>query len=180
LRKNVEIKAKVDHLGDLRMRVEDLSGSQGQTLIQEDTFFVIPGGRLKLRVCKGEDGQLIYYERGDQAEPALSSYIVSETNDPSALKSILSRVLDVRGVVRKVRELYWIGNTRVHLDEVDGLGSFLELEVVLNPDQGIEEGKATAIALMDRLDIKESDLVKTAYIDLLEVGPAARPVPEAR
>jgi adenylate cyclase class IV len=61
-----------------------------------------------------------------------------------------------------------VGNTRIHLDEVEGLGSFLELEVVLGPGESMEAGVATATGLVTELGIQESDLIQTAYIDLLE------------
>jgi len=71
-------------------------------------------------------------------------------------------------VVRKVRTLYLAGATRIHLDRVEGLGDFAELEVVLEPDQGSASGRATAAELMSALGIDERDLVEAAYIDLLE------------
>jgi predicted adenylyl cyclase CyaB len=74
----------------------------------------------------------------------------------------------VRGVVRKRRYLYLVGQTRVHLDEVEGLGEFMELEVVLRPEQSDAEGQAIARDLMTRLGIREEDLLEGAYMDLLE------------
>ena len=84
------------------------------------------------------------------------------------LKAVLSAALGVRGVVRKQRTLYQVGETRIHLDEVENLGSFLELEVMLSPGQSEEQGVNIAADLMARLGIEESDLVNVAYIDLLE------------
>jgi predicted adenylyl cyclase CyaB len=72
-------------------------------------------------------------------------------------------------VVRKKRWLYRVGQTRIHLDEVEGLGTFLELEVMLRPDESEGDGRATAATLMARLGIRESDLVPGAYMDLLEM-----------
>ena len=87
---------------------------------------------------------------------------------PDSLRNLLTQAFGIRGVVRKNRTLFLVGNTRVHLDEVEGLGSFMELEVVLGPEEGEAEGQAIAVDLMARLGIKESDLVEQAYIDLLE------------
>jgi predicted adenylyl cyclase CyaB len=81
---------------------------------------------------------------------------------------VLSTALGTRGVVRKQRLLYRIGNTRVHLDDVDGLGAFVELEVVLNESQTSQEGESVAEEIMKQLGICETDLVAEAYIDLLE------------
>ena len=83
------------------------------------------------------------------------------------MRSILSQILPVAGIVKKVRWFYRVGQTRIHLDRVDGLGDFVELEVVLRPDQEQREGIAIAQELMSRLGIVEDQLVKVAYIDLL-------------
>ena len=74
----------------------------------------------------------------------------------------------MRGVVRKTRYLYLAGQTRIHLDDVEGLGQFMELEVVLRPDQTDAEGQAIAEDLMARLGIRKEDLLEGAYMDLLE------------
>ena len=111
---------------------------------------------------------MIYYERPDSAGPKQSDYFISHTTEPRTLQDVLSRTYGVRGVVRKERWLYWIGNTRIHLDQVEGLGSFLEFEVVLSDGQTIDEGQAIAAGLMSRLDVAEADLIDAAYIDLLE------------
>jgi len=165
---NVEIKARVRDIAAVRAIAEKLSDQPCTVLLQEDTFFLTPQGRLKLRVLAPDRGQLIYYERADAAGPKRSEYFVSPTDDPASLKAVLAPCLGVRGVVRKRRLLYMVGNTRVHLDEVEGLGAFLELEVGLGADQGEAEGQATARELMARLGIQESDLIVGAYMDLLE------------
>jgi predicted adenylyl cyclase CyaB len=111
---------------------------------------------------------LIHYVRSDQNGPKRSNYDFYETDNPESLKAALASALGIRGVVRKERHLYLVGQTRVHLDTVSGLGSFVELEVVLRPDQSDMEGQAVARDLMARLDIKDDDLIEVAYIDMLE------------
>ena len=165
---NIEIKARVRDLADLRKRAEALSDTPVQVIPQEDTFFNSPRGRLKLRQLGPQRGQLVYYERNDAAGPKRSDYLIAETSDPSALKAALTAALGVRGVVRKTRYLYMVGQTRVHLDEVEGLGQFMELEVVMRPGQGDAEGQAIAHELMNKLGVAESDLLEGAYMDLLE------------
>jgi predicted adenylyl cyclase CyaB len=167
---NIEIKAKVKNLDALREQVEALSDVPGQSIWQEDTFFQVPEGRLKLRVLGPDRGELIYYQRPDAAGPKASNYLVYRTQGPAALNAVLSASLVVRGVLRKKRWLYHIGNTRVHLDQVQGLGKFLELEVALAPDQDPAQGETTALELMEQFGIKEEDLVEVAYIDLLLSG----------
>jgi predicted adenylyl cyclase CyaB len=94
--------------------------------------------------------------------------VVAPTQDPEALRAALSRALGVRAVVRKTRTVHLVGRTRIHLDRVDGLGDFIELEVVLRPDEETASGASVARELMTRLEIAEEDLVEAAYVDLLE------------
>ncbi len=165
---NIEIKARVDDCAALRQKAELLSESACQVIPQEDTFFNCPYGRLKLRELGADRGQLVYYQRADKAGPKHSDYHIFETNQPSGLKGILTQAYGVRGVVSKVRYLYIVGQTRIHIDEVRGLGAFMELEVVLQPGQSDEQGEAIANKLMQQLGIDSKDLVEAAYIDLLE------------
>jgi predicted adenylyl cyclase CyaB len=165
---NVEIKARVrDHI-ELSKRAEGLSDTPLQVIPQEDTFFNTSRGRLKLRQLAPGRGQLVYYERGDKTGPKRSDYLIVETSDPSALKAALTAALGVRGVIRKRRSLYLVGQTRIHLDEVEGLGQFMELEVVLGPEQSDADGQAIADDLMVKLGVAQADLLEGAYMDLLE------------
>jgi predicted adenylyl cyclase CyaB len=163
----VEIKARVTDLAAIRRRVEELA-EQGPTVLeQEDTFLACPRGRLKLRqFADSAPAELIYYERADGTAPRESRYVVHRVADPDSLRQVLSAALGIRGVVRKRRTLYLIGPTRVHLDEVKGLGSFVELEVVLRPGQAPAEGMKIAQTLMDQLGIQPHQLVDRAYVDL--------------
>jgi predicted adenylyl cyclase CyaB len=125
---------------------------------------------LKLRIQNPERGELIYYERPDQGGPKRSDYHLAETADPENLKIALSLALGVRGVVRKTRYLYMAGQTRIHLDDVEDLGYFMELEVVLKSGQSDAEGQAIAQDLMRRLGIREEALLEGAYVDLIETN----------
>lgn len=165
---NVEIKARVRNLSDLSQRAESLSDTPVELIPQEDTFFNTPHGRLKLRQLAPEQAQLVYYERADTAGPKRSYYLISETSDPSSLKAILTTALGVRGVVRKLRRLYLLGQTRLHLDDVEGLGHFMELEVVIRPGQSDAEGQVIAEDLMQKLGIAPGDLLDGAYMDMIE------------
>jgi predicted adenylyl cyclase CyaB len=165
---NIEIKARVRDIAALHDRAAALSGSPPQVIPQEDTFFVVPRGRLKLRQLAPDFGQLVFYERPDREGPKRSDYYLAGTTEPQALKTALAAALGVRGVVRKVRHLYLAGQTRIHVDEVEGLGDFMELEVVLRDGQTDNEGQAIAEDLMRRLGIEPADLLERAYMDLLE------------
>ena len=164
---NVEIKARVRNPARLKSLAEALALTPSQIILQEDTFFQVPRGRLKLRIFAPNSAELIYYEREDGPGPKESRYSLSRTSEPDALKTVLQESLGVQGIVRKQRTLYLVGQTRIHLDEVDGLGSFVELEVVLQAHQSHADGDQIARGLMVKLEIQDSDLVERAYIDLL-------------
>jgi predicted adenylyl cyclase CyaB len=165
---NIEIKARVRDIAALQRRAAALSDTPVQVIPQEDTFFNVPRGRLKLRLLGEDRAQLVFYERPDQGGPKRSNYHIFETQDPDNLKTTLALALGVRGVVRKTRRLYLAGQTRIHLDDVEGLGQFMELEVVLRPGQSDTDGQAVATRLMQDLGVLPEDLLEGAYMDLLE------------
>lgn len=115
---------------------------------------------------------MIFYDRADVTGAKQSNYEITPVADAATLKSVLRQALGETVVVEKTRVLYLIGQTRVHLDTVIGLGTFLELEVVLRPDQSSSGGYEVAADLMRRLGIRESDLIATAYADMLIASPA--------
>jgi predicted adenylyl cyclase CyaB len=165
---NIEIKARVRDFNKLQQSAAQLSDTPCQVIPQEDTFFNCPQGRLKLRELAPNHGQLIYYQRQDITGPKHSDYKIFTTADPINLKLILSEAFGIRGIVKKVRYLYLVGQTRLHLDDVMGLGKFMELEVVLQPGQTDTEGQAVAETLMEKLEVRDSDLIDSAYMDLIE------------
>jgi len=171
---NIEVKAKAEDFDGLRRLVEQISDTPCVTLQQEDTFFNTPRGRLKLRVLAPDHGELIYYVRDDATGPKRSDYAISMTAEPDTLKAVLAAAWGIRGVVRKQRWLYTVANTRIHLDNVEGLGTFLELEVVLSAGQSEQQGHAMAAELVAKLGLQDSDLVDVAYIDLFDKGLASR------
>jgi predicted adenylyl cyclase CyaB len=165
---NVEIKARVHDPGGLRARAAALADGSPELILQTDTFFPVPSGRLKLRDFGDGRGELIFYRRADVSGPKVSDYRISPTADPVGLREALTAALGMVGIVRKRRTLYLVGQTRVHLDEVEELGDFLELEVVLREGQSAEEGDRIARGLMAALGVEQEDLVTGAYIDLLK------------
>ncbi len=164
---NIEIKAKAGNFARVIQLAEQISDTEVELLSQEDTFFNTPAGRLKLRVFGPQSGELIYYVREDSKEAKRSDYLITKTADPEGLKEALSLALGVRGVVRKRRLLYKSGPTRIHLDDVEGLGHFMELEYVVTAGEDFEQATKAVQELMGRLEISDGDLVPQAYIDLL-------------
>ena len=167
MNRNIEIKARAQDLEALEKLVRELADSGPTIIRQDDTFFTSRTGRLKLRKLSDTEGELIYYERPDTSTPVESRYAIARTPAPGDLLDVLSRSVGVSGVVRKERSLYLIGQTRVHLDRVEGLGDFVELEVVLLPGQDTDDGVRIARELMTTLAIPEDALVEKAYVDLL-------------
>jgi predicted adenylyl cyclase CyaB len=165
--RNVEIKATVSDFSRVTAAFAALATTEPVQVAQEDTFFHCPRGRLKLRRLSAAAGELIHYERPDEAGPKTSRYIVVPTAEPDRLRDALAAAYGVVGVVRKRRTVRLIGRTRVHLDTVEHLGSFVELEVVLSDDEPLEPAVAEARRLMTALGIGEEQLVGGAYIDLL-------------
>jgi predicted adenylyl cyclase CyaB len=164
---NIEMKARVIDLAHIKHIAAEISDVPGVLLEQEDIFFHSPNGRLKLRILTPNGGELIFYERADQSGPRYSAYTVASTADPASLRNVLTSALGIRGIVKKERLLYQVGQTRIHLDEVGGLGSFVELEFVMYPGQEMKEGIASLQALIEQLGIREEDWVAQAYVDLL-------------
>lgn len=165
---NIEIKARARDFDEIRRRAESLSSAPMEAIPQEDIFFHTAQGRLKLRILSEDRAQLIYYTRPDQEGPKRSDYHIFHTSDPANLKRVLELAYGIRGVVRKTRYLYLVGQTRVHLDDVEGLGQFMELEVVMGEGQSDQEGQAIAQDLMASLGVEPSELLEGAYMDLLE------------
>ncbi|MGD0483613.1 MAG: class IV adenylate cyclase [Gemmatimonadales bacterium] len=174
--RNVEIKARLRDADATRRLVAAVADGPPTTLEQADTFFRVAAGRLKLRELADGTAELIHYERRDTTAPADSRYAKCAVPDAGALRELLAAALGVRGRVVKRRLLFRVGRTRVHLDDVEGLGAFLELEVEMAEGESEAAGAAEARRLMRRFGIPEDALVAEAYVDLLERsgrGPAA-------
>jgi len=165
--RNVEIKARIESVDALLPRARMIADSGPTEIVQDDTFFSCPNGRLKLRAFSETSGELIFYQRPDVAGPKESFYVISPTASPDTLRESLSLAYGVSGRVRKHRTLFLAGRTRIHLDRVDGLGDFLELEVVLAEGESAGAGTRIAHELLDKLGVSSQQLLEGAYIDLL-------------
>jgi len=164
---NIEVKAALRDPAAAEAIAARLSGGGPEILRQDDLFFRSPGARLKLRILGPHRGELIRYERADIAGLRASRYEIARTEDPDRLLNILTAALEQVGRVKKTRQLYLVGQTRIHIDAVEGLGNFLELEVVLQPGQSEAEGRQIATGLLDQFGISQDDVLAGAYVDLL-------------
>ena len=164
--RNIEIKARVASIDAVMPPARALAQHDAALIAQDDTFFRVPHGRLKLREFADGSAELIHYDRADTVDAKLSDYRRVPVADADALAEALTRACGTRGRVRKRRLLRMAGQTRIHLDRVDGLGDFLELEVVLSDGQSDADGTAIAERLMTALAIGPEDRLAGAYLDL--------------
>jgi adenylate cyclase class IV len=167
LARNIEIKAHIDDPAACAARAAALADRGPIEIDQDDTFFRCIGGRLKLRAFSDGTGELIYYRRANQQGPKESFYLRSPTSAPDVLRESLALANGLAGRVKKHRKLFLVGRTRIHIDDVEHLGHFLELEVVLADDEPLEVGVSEAHGLIKRLGILPHQLVEEAYVDLL-------------
>jgi adenylate cyclase class IV len=166
LRRNIEAKWRHPRLEDGRTRALSLGAREAGHLEQRDTFFVAPRGRLKLREFGDGSAELIAYQRPDSGAARESNYVLCAAPEPRVLADALTHALGLVGVVVKKRELLLFEHTRIHLDRVDGLGSFIELETVVTTQTDAEAcNELDRIAAALALDPAER--VAVAYIDLL-------------
>ncbi len=193
--RNVEIKARVDAPEWARMH--QVAASQAERgpiqLYQVDTYFRTAVGRLKLREFENGAAELIFYHRPDQAEAKLSDYRLIPCPAPVELKATLTQTNGVLVVVEKRRVVYFGGPTRIHLDDVTGLGKFVELEVVVersrsqesevaadsnreavgegaSPEDSLAAAQQIAARWMTALGIESGSLIKGSYSDLIRQG----------
>ncbi|HET6994949.1 MAG TPA: class IV adenylate cyclase [Chitinophagaceae bacterium] len=164
---NVEIKARCRNPGFIRDYLQahgaELKGMDEQT----DTYFNVPNGRLKLREGNIENN-LIFYERENQAGPKNSKFNLVKIEDAVGLKEVLTKSNGIKVVVKKKREIYYIKNVKFHIDEVPGLGSFVEIEAGnILADLSGEKLKSQCDFYMKELGIKQEDLVEISYSDML-------------
>ncbi len=165
-RRNVELKCRCRDLEAVRRRAEAAGARDAGVLVQRDTFYGAGRARLKLRVIEGARAELISYERPDEEGPRTSRYRIAPVERPDELGAVLAHALGVTGEVRKRRRLRLLRNTRIHLDEVEGLGHFVELETVLG-DGSEAEGRRELDEIAAALGLEDEERVAVAYVELL-------------
>ncbi|MGE5198303.1 MAG: class IV adenylate cyclase [Rhodospirillaceae bacterium] len=161
--RNLEIKAAVASLAGVRRRLRALEGAGlHATLRQTDWYFRVPKGRLKLRVVgASRDGELIAYLRPDRAAARTSEFQRLPAADAAGTRRLLEHMLGAKGCVRKRREVWLYRNARIHLDTVEGLGRFIEIEVVVT--RGMPQARALMHRLRGVLGISSGDLIGGSY-----------------
>jgi len=170
---NVELKARDPDPESTAARCLALGAVEAGELRQTDNYFMARRGRLKLRDQGSAGAELVAYSRPDDAEPTESAYVLAPVSAPAELAEALDTALGTAVVVSKRRRLFLWEGVRIHLDEVDELGSFVEFEAVL-PDAGdLDTARAKVARLRSELGISDDALVGAGYADLLLDGPQA-------
>lgn len=167
MRKNFEIKVKLSDPKKTRKLVQMLCKGKSpirEKQVQEDIYYMVNNGRLKLRIINGKMGTLIHYFRSSESGKRVSNYTISETNTPKELNSIFISLHKVLINVKKVREITIIDNVRIHIDKVIGLGNYLEIEIIFN---SIKEAKKRMEHLIEILELNENEFINVSYSDLL-------------
>lgn len=165
--RNLEIKTRVPDWERIRTELGRLGARDDGPETQHDLFYAAPHGRLKLRLSSRDGAALIHYRREDAPRVRASDYTRVPVADGEALARLLDAALGRTGEVRKHRHLFWVDNVRVHLDEVEGLGRFLELEAVVDADHPDDVCRRRAEALLQAFGIAPEQRQATAYVDLL-------------
>jgi len=167
---NFEFKARISDLDQKEKKLLTLNPEFIGTDNQTDTYFNVPKGRLKLREGNIENA-LIYYERDNSASAKQSKVILYKHNPNGNLKDILIHIHGILATVIKRRKIYFIANVKFHFDEVEGLGTFIEVEAIdVNGETGIEKLRQQAAHYLSFFEISEQDLIAHSYSDMLSLG----------
>lgn len=167
---NIEIKARTNRASAIRQYLlnnkADFIGTDRQT----DTYFNVVTGRLKLREGTIENN-LIFYQRINQAGPKQSDFTLLPVQNSAVLKEILANALGVKAVVKKSREIYYIHNVKFHIDTVERLGEFVEIEASnKQADVSVNILHEQCKNYMHAFAIEENDLIEHSYSDMLLNG----------
>jgi adenylate cyclase class IV len=163
---NIEFKAELRDLEGARRQCRVLKAQRIGHLRQSDVYFRMPDGRLKRRTAPGEPIEWIYYHRPDRVSPKMSTFTI--LSEEQALRRWGTGSLRTWLTVTKTRELWMLGPVRIHLDEVDGLGRFIEFEAVVSPEHEVRECHARVQRLRQVFGPVLGEPVAVSYCDLLE------------
>lgn len=165
--KNVEIKARCNDPDRIESILMENGADFHGTDVQCDTYFNVANGRLKMRQGNIENA-LIYYDRQDKAGPKKSEFILYRSDDLQELLPVLEKSLGIMKKVVKTRKIFYIDHTKFHIDHLEGLGNFVEIEVMdIEEKKSHEELEKICMHYMNLFDIKNNDLIEKSYSDLL-------------
>jgi adenylate cyclase, class 2 len=167
VRRNLELKARHPNLTAARELVQELGAVPAGVELQTDTYFFARQGRLKLREIQRQSATLIWYDRADQPAARICRYQLVPVPEPGLLKPVLAAAFGLRGEVCKRREVFLWHNIRIHLDEVAGLGTFVEFEAVLSPGDDEATAQNRLNHLSNLLGISAGDIQAQSNAELL-------------
>lgn len=169
---NLEIKIRILNSEEIKKKVLEIKAKPMGILHQFDTYFIVGNSRLKLREEKNKS-YFVYYKRPDILDSKFSKYYI--LNIPiyfsRVAKKLFSFIFDVKVVIKKTRDLFLYKNTRIHLDKVDNLGEFIEIETVFIENDKEDDLKREHYFVIDFLGLKNLEKVKESYSDLMLVLP---------
>lgn len=168
---NIEIKARCFHPEKVEAFLLSHNARYAGLDHQKDTYFMVPAGRLKLRQGNIENS-LIFYNRPDQEGPKQSDFSLSMISDGPGTEQVLAKALGVKVVVNKYRKIFYIGNVKFHIDEVPGLGSFVEIEAgnLTDPSKSMDDLRQQCDLYRQAFEIADADLIHHSYSDMLLTG----------
>jgi len=161
---NLELKARIASIDVAEATARRIGASPMGILSQRDTYFIVRTGRLKLREFGDGTAELIAYERDERLPERWSHYEKVEVNAPEGLRRLLQRACGILAEVRKVRLIYQFRECRIHLDRVEGLGTFLEFEV---QDLGRGESERLMEEVRGQFSVRPADVIQGSYSDMV-------------
>lgn len=163
---NVELKRELRDIDLCRSVIRRLGASHAATVAQRDTYFRVPDGRLKKREVDGEAPEWIYYHRQNRLTPRLSHFTI--LTEEEALTRFGTRPLPVRVIVDKTREIWMKDNLRIHLDDVSGLGRFIEIEALVTPRSHVGACHLQIGEFLKALTPILGEAIALSYSDMIE------------
>ena len=164
---NIEIKARTNRTDEIRKYLLANKADFKGTDFQTDTYFNTAKGRLKLRQGNIENN-LIYYERENQLGPKQSNFSLVQVADADGLKAMLETAIGIKVAVEKQREIYFIGNVKFHLDSLQQLGHFVEIEASNKYEPlSTEQLNEQCNFYIKEFGIETNDLIDISYSDMM-------------
>jgi predicted adenylyl cyclase CyaB len=163
--RNLEIKAWIEHVQRAQSVARSLNATHAGILHQTDTYFKVQQGRLKLREIADSHSELIYYLRDEASPRRESKYEVYRVEDAASLKGILEHALGILATVKKERMLFLYNETRIHIDKVEELGSYLEIEVPVS--HSLSASEEILRFLIEKFNIRSTDFLYHSYADMI-------------
>ncbi len=165
---NLELKARCHDLSAAHDKAITIASQWQWRRVQSDTYFAVPEGKMKLREVEDAAAELITYHRPAQAHAKYSAYQIYRTEAAESLINTLKNLFPVEMVIRKTRTLFLWKEVRIHLDEVEGLGDYIEFEAVITNHAGRDQARTHLKQLQIAFDISVEDLCAVGYYELLQ------------